>query len=244
MSDRGWDVTLIAAGSLPMRDGLMAPPGELGDIDVVSNVVLLQGAAGTLLIDTAAGQLDSQWEGAESHLAAALAPYCRLDEVDTVVLTHLDFDHCGGAADIPAQRVFVTATAAEWARGWEPAASGGLSEIFARLAGRLEEVADGTEVAPGVRLVEAPGHRAGHACVEIAARDGRRVFLSDVIHHPSHVAHPEWDREFDSDPEVGLRTRRDWLERLAGTGVPCAASHIGGWGTIEPGGDGLGWRPL
>ena len=45
MSD--WEVTLVAAGSLPMRDGLMAPRGELGDIDVVSNVVLLRGAAGT-----------------------------------------------------------------------------------------------------------------------------------------------------------------------------------------------------
>jgi glyoxylase-like metal-dependent hydrolase (beta-lactamase superfamily II) len=241
MSD--WDVTLVAAGSLPMRDGLMAPDGELGDIEVVSNVVLLRGSAGTLLIDTAAGQLDAQWAGSASNLADALAPYCRLDEIGTVVLTHLDFDHCGGAADIPAQRVFVTAVAADWARGWE-AGSGGLTEVFARLAGRLEEVADGAEVAPGVRMVEAPGHRAGHACVEIDGRSGRRVFLSDVIHHPSHVEHPEWDREFDSDPEVALRTRRDWLERLAGTGVPCAASHIAGWGTIEPGADGLGWRPL
>ena len=102
--------------------------------------------------------------------------------------------------------------------------------MFARLAGRLDEVADGTEVVPGVRLVEAPGHRAGHACVDIDGRDGRRVFLSDVIHHPSHVEHPEWDCEFDSDTELALRTRRDWLERLAGTGTPCAASHIAGLG--------------
>src|SRR6266516_6931339 len=96
-----WDVTLGAAGTLPMRDGLMAPKGELGDIDVVSNVVLLRGAAGTVLIDTAAGELDAQWEGAESHLAEALAPYCRLEEIDTVVLTHLDFDHFGGVTEIP-----------------------------------------------------------------------------------------------------------------------------------------------
>jgi glyoxylase-like metal-dependent hydrolase (beta-lactamase superfamily II) len=241
MSD--WDVTLIAAGALPMDDGLLAPAGELGAMEVTSNVVLLRGGGRRILIDTAAGTLDSEWEGATSDLAAALAPYCRLDEIDTVVLTHLDFDHAGGAPDVPAGRVIVTATAAAWARS-DAAASATAPAVVARLGDRLSEVADGAEAAPGVRLVEAPGHRGGHACVEIAARDGRRVFLSDVIHHPLHVAHPDWDREFDSDPELALRTRRDWLERLAGTGVPCAASHITGWGTIEPGGDGLAWRPL
>ncbi len=238
MSD--WDVTLVAAGSLPMQDGLMAPPGELGDIAVVSNVLLLRGAAGTVLVDTAAGGLDGSWDGAHSDLAGALAPYCRIEDVDAVVLTHLDFDHFGGAAEVPAARIVVTATAADWARTWE---HGPLWEVFQRIEGRLDEAADGAEVLPGVRLVEAPGHREGHAVVEIDAADGRRVFLADVIHHPLHVQHPEWDREFDSDVALALRTRRDWLERLAGTGVPCAASHIEGWGTIEPGGDGLGWRP-
>jgi glyoxylase-like metal-dependent hydrolase (beta-lactamase superfamily II) len=238
MSD--WDVTVLAAGSLLMHDGLMAPRGELGDIEVVSNVVLLRGAAGTALIDTAAGDLDGSWEVAHSDLAAALAPHCRLEDIDTVVLTHLDFDHFGGAAEIPAPRIVVTRAAAEWARTWD---FGELSNVFRRVEDRLDEVADGAEVLPGVRLVEAPGHREGHAVVEIDAADGRRVFLADVIHHPLHVEHPEWDREFDSDVALALRTRRDWLERLAGTGVPCAASHIEGWGTVEPGGDGLGWRP-
>jgi glyoxylase-like metal-dependent hydrolase (beta-lactamase superfamily II) len=240
MSD--WDVTLVAAGTLPMRDGLMAPPGVLGSLEVVSNVVLLRGEAGTVLVDTAAGGLDGQWAGAVSNLEAALAPYCRIGEIDTVVLTHLDFDHFGGAADVPARRVVATATAAADARTWTPG-SGGSTAVFSRIDATLEEAADGAEVVPGVRLVEAPGHRAGHACVEIDGRDGRRVFLADVIHHPSHVEHPEWDSEFDSDPELALRTRRDWLERLAGTGTLCAASHISGWGTIEPGGEGLGWRP-
>lgn len=238
MSD--WDVTLISAGSLPMEDGLLAPPGELGDIEVVSNVVLLRGSAGTVLVDTASGGLDGSWEGAQSDLAAALAPHCRVEDIDVVVLTHLDFDHFGGAADIPVPRVIVTRTAADWARTWDP---GPLAEVFRRVEGRLDEVADGDEPLSGVRLVEAPGHRRGHAVVDIDAADGRRVFLADVIHHPLHVEHPEWDREFDSDPGVALRTRRDWLERLAGTGVLCAASHIEGWGTVEPGGDGLGWRP-
>ena len=84
MSD--WDVTLISAGSLPMEDGLMAPAGELGDIEVVSNVVLLRGAAGTVLVDTAAGGLDGSWEGAHSDLAGALETYRRLLPVVDAVM--------------------------------------------------------------------------------------------------------------------------------------------------------------
>ena len=66
---------------------------------------------------------------------------------------------------------------------------------------------------------------------------GKDIFAASRINEADPVA--AWAAH-----NAALRTRRDWLERLAGTGVPCAASHIAGWGTIEPGGDGLGWRPL
>ena len=140
---------------------------------------------------------------ARSDLAAALAPHCRVEDVDTVVLTHLDFDHFGGAADDPgaAHRrhedrrrlgARVGAGSGRHARGVRAARRTGWTR---------------SPTAPrccrASALVEAPGHRAGHACVEIDGRDGRRVFLADVIHHPSHVQHPEWDCEFDSDPELG-----------------------------------------
>jgi len=241
MSD--WDVQLISAGTLPMQGALLGPEGAFEDTEICSNVVLLRGDGRTILVDTAAGQLDGEWEGATSNLSEALAAHgCALSDVDTVVLTHLDFDHCGGAADIPAERVVVSEPSAAWARTWDPGRSG-VAGVFQRIGERLEAVADGTEIAPGIRMIEAPGHRKGHTCIEIGGGAPKRVFLADVIHHPSHVEHPEWDREFDTDPALGLRTRMAWLEELAGTGVRCAASHIDGWGTIEPAGDGYRWQP-
>ena len=71
MSD--WDVQLISAGSLPMQGALLGPEGTFADTRICSNVVLLRGGGRTVLIDTAAGQLDSEWEGATSNLAEALA---------------------------------------------------------------------------------------------------------------------------------------------------------------------------
>ena len=241
MSD--WDVTLISAGTIPMRGELLAPAGVLPDAELVSNVVLIQGDGRVLLVDTAAGGLDSEWEGARSDLASALAGVGRaVEDVDTVILTHLDFDHCGAVVDMPDARVALTRSAAEYARS--PECERSAADVLAAVSDRAVEMADGAEVAPGIRLVEAPGHRGGHACVEIDASGGRCVFLADVIHHPSHVEHPDWDHEFDSDPALGLRTRAEWLHRLAGTGTRCAASHIDGWGTIERSGDGYRWQSL
>jgi glyoxylase-like metal-dependent hydrolase (beta-lactamase superfamily II) len=241
MSD--WDVHLISAGSLPMEGALLGPAGTFEDTEICSNVILLRRDGRTIVIDTAAGHLDDEWEGATSDLEEALAAHgCALADIDVVILTHLDFDHCGGAADIPAERVVVSESSAAWARTWE-AGTGGVADVFARIGDRLETAADGAEVAPGIRMVDAPGHRRGHTCIEIGNGARRRVFLADVIHHPSHVEHPEWDREFDSDPALGLETRTAWLRELAGTGVPCAASHIEGWGTIEAAGDGYRWQP-
>jgi glyoxylase-like metal-dependent hydrolase (beta-lactamase superfamily II) len=241
MSD--WDVQLISAGSLPMEGRLLGPQGTFEDTHICSNVVLLRGGGRTILIDTAAGGLDSQWEGATSNLEEALAAHgCAVGDIDTVILTHLDFDHCGGAADIPARTVIVSESSARWAGTWEPGSTG-VAGVFARIGDRLEAVPDGAEVAPGIRMIDAPGHRRGHTCIEIGGDGSRRVFLADVIHHPSHVEHPEWDHEFDTDPDMGLTTRCRWITHLAGTGVLCAASHIEGWGTIEPAGDGYRWQP-
>ena len=166
MSD--WDVQLVSAGSLPMQGALLGPEGTFADTRICSNVVLLRRGGRTVLIDTAAGQLDSEWEGATSNLAEALSAHgCTLTDIDTVVLTHLDFDHCGGAPDVPARRVVVTRTAAEWARALP--ADRSARQVLEAIAGRLDEADDGAEVEPGVRMVEAPGHRGGHACVEIGA---------------------------------------------------------------------------
>ena len=59
MSD--WDVQLVSAGSLPMQGALLGPEGTFADTRICSNVVLLRGGGRTVLIDTAAGQLDSEW---------------------------------------------------------------------------------------------------------------------------------------------------------------------------------------
>jgi glyoxylase-like metal-dependent hydrolase (beta-lactamase superfamily II) len=231
----GWTADLLVAGSVPLPDGALAPEGVLGPVEVVSNVLLLRGHGSTVLVDTAAGALAGGWEGTRTDLHAALgAAGCDPADVDALVLTHLDFDHCGDIDALPRARVLASEQAL--------AAVAELPESAALIAaaGERVEAAD-DEPFPGIRLVAAPGHRAGHRVVDVG---GELVFLADVVHHTAHLAHPEWDRRYDADPETAIATRREWIARLEGSGVLCAASHIAGWGRVVRGEDGApAWSP-
>jgi glyoxylase-like metal-dependent hydrolase (beta-lactamase superfamily II) len=232
----GWQPALVTAGRLPMKPEYLAPAGVFeSDVDVPSNVVLLRGPEGTVLVDAGSGQFAGGWPGGEDFLVDALAAEgCSPQEIDLVVLTHLDFDHCGGCPELPNARVVAPAGAK---------ASGEAGEaVIARLSAeqRLEWIADGASPAAGLRLRAAPGHREGHSMLEVG--DGL-VHLADVVHHTAHVEHPDWDREFDSDVDQALRTRTAVLAKMAARGVLVTASHIAGPGRIVAGRGSLAWQP-
>src|SRR5204863_86546 len=71
----GWRPQLLRCGTIPMDARLLAPGGELGDgtVGLPSNVLLLRGEAGAVLIDAGAGPLTDEWPGSRSDLLGALA---------------------------------------------------------------------------------------------------------------------------------------------------------------------------
>ena len=243
VTTNGWTATLVEAGILPMAGRMLAPAGQLPEhLDVPSNVLVLRGHGRTILVDTAAGNRSSEWDGAEEDLNGALeAAGVDISAVDTVILTHLDFDHAGGV-EIDGEpafggaRVVVSRAAAKWAESSQELSAQAVQTMAREHL--LDVVDPGQEIAHGIRLADAPGHRVGHCLVDIA---GGAAYLADVIHHPSHVANLSWDREFDSDPELALETRTRILAATAG--IPVACSHIAGWGRIEPAAEGLVWQP-
>ena len=245
----GWSLTLLELDALhaPLRwVDPHAAEDEVGWLPC--HVLLCRRGPETLLVDCGLGVFDDAFDlpvrriGLAEGLAAA---GCARGDVTTVVLTHSDPDHAGGIVTgtypdalepaLPGARVVVLDLLLE-----APAEHAERVVAALRRGGvRVAPVADGGEVVAGVQLRSAPGHRAGHACLELADARERFTFLADAIHAREHVAHPEWDHLHDSEPEVALATRRALIDELAGSGATVACSHVDSFGRIERAPDGV-----
>ncbi len=247
----GWEITLLEFGRA-RHPGDWVGPDFPDWMWSPMNGLLLRRPGETVLVDTGSGVLTYLWpfEGISSDAPQALAGAgVEPGEIDLVVLTHLDDDHLGGLlrgswpdelelafpnARIVAPRAGLVAVDAGEGLPFGTEERRRVVDIL-RATGRLDEAGPGDEVADGVRLRDAPGHRAGHSCVEVG---GERplVHTADTLHHESHVAHPEWDGQADDDRALALATRSAILAELAETGARAVASHLGGPGafTVSP----------
>jgi glyoxylase-like metal-dependent hydrolase (beta-lactamase superfamily II) len=237
-----------------MGPGYPGPNGAFArPVDVPVNALLLRGTDSTVLVDAGSGVGDPWWPGAAGLRESLARARCSPAEVDRIILTHLDFDHAGGLLAgrwpdrlepaFPGARVSVLGEGLDWWRARDPDAPFNVgTRLLSLLAGwgALDEVDDGAEIVPGVRVLSAPGHRPGHACIAVT---GRLLHLADVIHHRDHVAHPDWDPEFDADPAVARATRDRWFRHAADARLPVSHSHVAGIGRIHHDGGGFTWQP-
>jgi glyoxylase-like metal-dependent hydrolase (beta-lactamase superfamily II) len=239
----GWEIELVQVGMVPIEGKYMGPPGTFPEVfDAPTNVVVLRGHGQTVLVDAGSGPLVVIWPGSTEQPVSV--------EADLLVATHLDWDHCGGFVTgkwpdalepaWPDKRVLAPAEAVVEARTVVNDQSVA-PQVVAALEGLLDEYADGAEPAPELRLRRAPGHRTGHSIVEIG---DSFLYAADTFHHALHVEHPEWDTQFDADPELGLETRRALFAELADSGAVTAVAHIAGPGRVERAGDGFRWVPV
>jgi len=148
------------------------------------------------------------------------------DDIDTVVMTHMHFDHSGGTTHKTAagalEPVFRRARHVVQAREWQDAThphernrASYLAEnvLPLRDAGLLQIVEGETEIAPGVWVVPTPGHTAGHQSVLLGEPGGpRAVFLGDLAPTAVHTRLP-FVMGFDLEPARTVETKRALFNR-------------------------------
>ncbi|MFI9103301.1 MBL fold metallo-hydrolase [Streptomyces fildesensis] len=200
-----------------------------------------------ILVDTGIGngkrRANPAWHDLETDYesrlrAAGFAP----ESVDLVVLTHLHADHVGWntraegddwVPTFPNARYLTTRTEWDYWAGVEmeearlqmfrdsvhPVRDAGLFDLI--------DVADGgTDVAPGIRLLPAPGHTPGQVAVELSSTGETALVTGDSIHHPVQMSHPTVGSCVDIAPELAARTRNEMLDSLADTSTLLLGSHF------------------
>ncbi|MTD58019.1 N-acyl homoserine lactonase family protein [Amycolatopsis pithecellobii] len=126
-------------------------------------------------------------------------------EITAVVYTHLHWDHCAGAENLPNARIFVQERELQFAvspptqfrRGYE-VGTRGTSPSWMPSFDRIEPVTGDIEVSPGFRMVSLPGHTPGSAGVIFQGRTGRYAVVGDLVNQienwegtaesPGHIA--------------------------------------------------------
>lgn len=165
--------------------------------------------------------------------AAGFAP----DTIDTVVCTHLHFDHVGWNTRridgrwLPtfprARYVFAAADINCWGHSDDPLHAPAFADSIQPVidAGLVDAVVAETELAHEIYLRPTPGHTPGHQSIWIG---DRCVITGDVLHHPIQCRHPQWTASGDLDPQTAQTTRRELLAAAAATGALVLGTHFAG----------------
>lgn len=160
------------------------------------------------------------------------------DTIDTVVCTHLHFDHVGwntvSAGDewVPAfpeaQYLFDGRDVAHWSTHPEEMHAAAYDDSVAPIldAGKAVLVSPEHAITDEVRLVATPGHSPGHMSVWIASQGREAVITGDAIHHPVQLVQPEWRDITDTDTVAAARTRAALAARAERDGALVLGTHF------------------
>jgi glyoxylase-like metal-dependent hydrolase (beta-lactamase superfamily II) len=233
----------------PHRDWLVPTyADEDGNLRLSVHALVVESAGRRIVVDTCVGNGkprpfpgwgDLQTAFLDDLAAAGFPP----ESIDTVLCTHLHFDHVGwntreaGGAWVPTfpnARYLLGATElAHWQQADDPMAITGTSSMQDSVqpildAGLADLVKSDHVVTPEVRLVPTPGHSPGHHSVVIESGGRTAVITGDVAHSPVQLAEPDWVGLADSDQPQACRTRHEFRRRFGGPDVLIIGTHFPG----------------
>lgn len=214
-----------------------------------------------IMIDSGSGV--GQWQANATNLPANMkAAGIDRDKISTILVSHFHPDHVWGlmekgtnAAVFPNAELIVNSTEYNWwtepgrveklPDGRKPAGKR-IGDVFPTWK-NWKLVEDNAEVAPGVRMIAAPGHTPGHSAFLVTSGKDQLMVSNDAMYVPALLApHPDWQGAYDQDGATAITTRRKLMDRVIADKMMVCGAHFPfpGRGTFTKDGNAYAFAPL
>jgi methylmalonyl-CoA epimerase len=241
VSHGGMQLTFLHDGPFRLDGGAMfgvvprtlwerkAPADERHRIQLAMRPLLVEADWGRLLVDCGAGdKMSAKQQDIYALDRSATLPHALaqagvgVDDITTVLATHLHFDHFGGATrrDGGALRPTFPRAAyvireAEWGDATHPHErnrASYLQDDFVPLldAGVVTFHQGDDQIKPGVRVVRTGGHTGQHQVVFVESGGRTAVFVADMIPTTAHLQ-DAWVMGYDLFPMDTLAFKRRFI---------------------------------
>ena len=214
----------------------LASADDQNRIDLAMTCLLIETAGRRILVETGCGDKFNDKERAiwsisdhwllDSLRAGGIEP----ESIDTVILTHLHFDHAGGStrhdADGNLRPTFPRARYVVQRGEWEDYKSGHFVMTATYRAENLEplveagllDLVDGdAEIAPGVAVRKFPGHTRHQQGVILQGGGLTAVQPADLMPTSAHLGLP-YNMAYDLLPYENMQNKRRLIEEAAAGG--------------------------
>jgi len=211
----------------------VSPADEMNRIQLSCNLLLIDTGEKKVLVETGMGTRWDKREAERYEVETLVDPANMLKsvglenkDVDAVIISHLHFDHAGGAClmidgklvpTFPNAQYFVQKGEFDLARNVNARGRGSYrkDDFMPLVENGVMKIIDGdTEVVPGVFAKVTGGHTSHHQVVYFESNGNKGVYFADIIPTKSHIS-PPWVMGYDHFPLASCDVKSDWLARAA-----------------------------
>ena len=239
-----WKIKVLETGDFWLDGGAMMgsvpkilwsktnPCDQINRIQLAMRCLLLDDGKNVVLIETGIGNKNSKKfiemfniSQDKNALSNTLSNYGYTpDNITHVILTHLHFDHAGGATIIDDSNNVVPAfpnakyyvSQSNWEAALNPNPRDRASYLFENYISLKEKnvlnvVDKNCEIINGIETYVVNGHTTGQQLIKISGKNENLVFCSDLIPLKSHIKLP-WIMGYDLNASLTLNEKKQFLD--------------------------------